>query len=66
MTEKKPYSQPQLFRVDLNHEQAILSVCSLATMAALGNSNKTCRSTGTPCKKGDTAFGAGNSGPRAS
>ena len=29
MSEKKPYNPPQLFRVDLNHEQAILSACSL-------------------------------------
>lgn len=33
MTEKKPYSPPQLFRVELNQEQAILSACSLTTMS---------------------------------
>jgi len=30
MTDKKPYSAPQIFQVELNHEQAILSVCSAA------------------------------------
>jgi hypothetical protein len=29
MTEKKPYSPPQLFRVELSREQAILSACGL-------------------------------------
>lgn len=38
MTEKKPYSPPQLFRVELNQEQAILSACSLMTMSAVANS----------------------------
>jgi len=28
MTDKKPYSAPQIFQVELNHEQAILSQCS--------------------------------------
>jgi hypothetical protein len=31
MTEKKPYTRPQLFRIGLSQEQAILSACSLAT-----------------------------------
>ncbi len=35
---KEPYSSPQLFRVELNQEQAILSACSLMTMSALANS----------------------------
>jgi len=26
--EKKPYSTPTILRVQLNHEQAVLSVCS--------------------------------------
>jgi len=30
MTDKKPYSAPQIFEVELNHEQAILSVCSVS------------------------------------
>jgi len=30
MSDKKPYSAPQIFQVELNHEQAILSVCSVS------------------------------------
>ncbi len=29
MSEKKPYKMPELYRVELNQEQAILSQCSL-------------------------------------
>ena len=32
MTEKKPYSPPQLYEVTLDQEQAILTACSLTTM----------------------------------
>lgn len=50
MTEKKPYIPPQLFRVELNHEQAILSACSLmATNPMSGGLDLFCRSGG--CKK---------------
>ena len=34
MTEKKPYSPPQIFQVELNQEQAILAVCSSAATRA--------------------------------
>ena len=44
MTEKKPYSQPQLFRVELSQEQAILSACSLtATNPMAGGMDIRCR-----------------------
>lgn len=43
MTEKKPYSPPQLFRVELNQEQAILSACSLLTTNASQGGNGGCR-----------------------
>lgn len=33
------YSSPQLFRIELNQEQAILSACSLATTAAFNGRN---------------------------
>ena len=39
MDDKKPYSQPQFFRVELSQEQAILSACSLATTSALQGGN---------------------------
>lgn len=68
MSPKKPYDTPTLYRVELNHEQAILSACSLTTMNGLvGFGNNTCRGTGfAPCKQGDSAFGMGDSGPRTS
>jgi hypothetical protein len=34
MTEKKTYSTPVLYEVPLDHEQAILTACSLTTMSA--------------------------------
>ncbi len=68
MSGKKSYTTPTLYRVDLNHEQAILSACSLMTMNGLvGFGNNTCRATGIiPCKQGDSIGGMGDSGPRQS
>ena len=43
MDDKKPYSLPQLFRVELNQEQAILSACSLSTTSANQGGNGGCR-----------------------
>ena len=37
MTERKPYSPPVLYEVPLDHEQAILTACSLTTMSAAAN-----------------------------
>jgi hypothetical protein len=62
MTKKKPYSQPQLFRVALNQEQAILSACSLtASNPMAGGGDVLCRAGA--CKK---AAGVGDSGMRPS
>ncbi len=64
MTEKKPYSQPQLFRVELNQEQAILSACSLsASNPMAGGMDVSCRAGA--CKKAAGA-GRGDSGQRPS
>ncbi len=63
MTEKKPYSQPQLFRIELNQEQAILSACSVGTMSVSMNGNGGCRPN--VCKR-NNAMGATNSGPNRS
>ncbi len=42
---KKPYVTPQVFKVELNHEQAILSACSLFAMSiAAGTGMNGCRS----------------------
>ena len=76
MAQKKSYSPPQLFRVELNQEQAILSACSLTTMSALANSllngcraSGQCEPPGSPggCKKSNVGGGAcRDSGPRLS
>jgi hypothetical protein len=65
MKDKKPYSPPQLFRVELNQEQAILSACSLSTTSANQGGNGGCRPTGTPCKRRNNTSGR-DSGARAS
>lgn len=58
MTEKKPYSQPQLFRVELNQEQAILSACRTGTSAVSSSSNPGfCRTTPSACKRRSTKSG---------
>lgn len=65
MTEKKPYSQPQLFRVALNQEQAILSACSLTTTSAANGGNTSCRTPGAGgCKNHSNSNG--DAGPRPS
>jgi hypothetical protein len=47
MTEKKTYSAPVLYEVPLDHEQAILTACSLTTMSvAAGAGINGCRVTG--------------------
>jgi hypothetical protein len=47
MTEKKPYSPPQLYEVTLDQEQAILTACSLtATSIAAGTGTNGCRVNG--------------------
>ena len=77
MDNKKTYSPPQLFRVELNQEQAILSACSLLTASGVSGVNNGCRSNGvcegppnngTPggCKRSNLPVACSNSGPRAS
>jgi hypothetical protein len=62
MPDKKPYSPPQIFRVDLNQEQAILSACSLtASNPMAGGADVLCRPSA--CKK---APAVGDSGMRPS
>jgi hypothetical protein len=47
MTEKKPYSSPQLYEVALDQEQAILTACSLTTMSIpAGTGTNGCRVNG--------------------
>jgi hypothetical protein len=63
-TNKKPYTAPQVFRVELNHEQAVLSQCSTtARTAMVGGAGVACRSGA--CKQGGGGAGADNA-PRTS
>jgi hypothetical protein len=64
MTEKKPYSPPQLFHVELSQEQAILSACSLTTTNVSSGGGRTCRAQGGGCKRHKSS--SGDSGPRTS
>ena len=47
MIVKRPYLKPEIFRVALQAEQAILSACSLATTAISNGAMQWCR---TNCK----------------
>jgi hypothetical protein len=64
MNDKKPYSTPQIFQVELNHEQAILTGCSTLTHNFKMSGTLFCRPSGTPCKKGNQT--TGDSGPALS
>lgn len=59
---KKTYTRPQIFVVKLDHEQAILSACSLMATSAQAGGGSYCR-VQNRCKK---AFARGDSGARAS
>jgi hypothetical protein len=61
---KKPYITPQLFRIELNPEQAILSACSLMTMTAANGGSGSCRTQGGGCKR--HSLSNGDAGPRLS
>ncbi|HXF92166.1 MAG TPA: hypothetical protein VNK46_05375 [Nitrospiraceae bacterium] len=64
MNEKKPYSTPELYRIELNQEQAILSQCSLMSSNPMaGGLDVFCRMGG--CKRNATAGGS-DSGLRPS
>ncbi len=40
---KKIYETPKIFRIRLNHEQAILSTCSTTTVSTQSNGTAGCR-----------------------
>ncbi len=63
MTEKKRYVLPQLFRIELSQEQAILSACSLTTTSASQGGNGGCRPNN--CKRRNGSGGR-DSGARPS
>jgi hypothetical protein len=62
MSDKKPYSLPQLFQVELNHEQAILSVCTSARISLQAGNGTFCRNVN-GCKKGTTMSGFDSNSP---
>ena len=41
--QKRPYESPKLFRVVLNHDQAILSGCSTSSTRVNQNTGANCR-----------------------
>lgn len=43
MVARKPYHKPEIFRVALNAEQAILSACSLLAMNQMNGMMQWCR-----------------------
>ena len=43
MNEKKPYSPPEIVRVELNHEQAILASCSTSATNAMAGTTTKCQ-----------------------
>ncbi|GIW53848.1 MAG: hypothetical protein KatS3mg082_0252 [Nitrospiraceae bacterium] len=64
MNDKKPYSPPEVYRVELNQEQAILSACSIMTSAAFNGGTTRCNVRFIPCKR--MSFPIGDMGPRPS
>ncbi len=46
MRQRKPYNAPQVFRVELSHDQAILTSCSVMTVAAVNMGMASCFSGG--------------------
>ena len=49
---RRPYEAPQLFRVELQHEQAILSACSQAASGNQANNPRYCRAPPFPFLRG--------------
>jgi hypothetical protein len=66
VNDKKLYSSPQLFRVELNQEQAILSACSLTTNTASQGGNGGCRPNSAGGCKRRNGTGGRDSGARPS
>jgi hypothetical protein len=70
-SEKKPYHAPQLFRVELNPDQAILTACSITASSLVGMGNARCKSPAQAppagCKNdASSGMGGGDSAARRS
>ena len=60
MTEKKPYSPPQIFEVELNQEQAILALCSTTATTISNRGTLGCSgSGGSNCRRSTSSGGSG-------
>ncbi len=62
MNDKKPYSPPQIFQVELNHEQAILSACAVGFTSQSNKTGAFCR-TFTSCRKSTASTGGTSASP---
>ena len=52
---KKVYEAPKIFRIRLNHEQAILSVCATNTTLTAETGTTGCRNGNPRCRKSSLA-----------
>ena len=59
MMVKKPYTKPVILRVELNHEQAVLSACSTGVTSLSTVTQGFCR-TSPACRKGPCSGGDDN------
>lgn len=64
MNSKKSYETPQIYRVELTHEQAILSVCTTPSTSNVAGGGPWCRASN-GCKRATNPSGS-NSGARPS
>ena len=60
IVQRKPYQPPQITRVALRREQAILSACSTTTGDLTNSSNRGCRTT---CRRSNSATGRDSASP---
>jgi len=63
-SKKKPYIKPEIYRVELSPDQAILTACSMGATNISAGANGTCRLQSGGCKQHNSA--SGDSGPRQS
>lgn len=58
--EKRAYCTPTILRVQLTHEQAVLSTCSTLAAVIVNGTQTSCRnnSRGTQCRKGASGSSA--------
>lgn len=60
MTTKKKYETPQIFEVELNHDQAILATCQIGESNPSGNNGNKCSA---GCKANKTGPGGSTASP---